>query len=64
MYDVKKEGCFMAKNENRSNIVLVCSVCKHENYVTKKNKKNTPDKMELNKFCNKCRKTTLHKEKK
>ena len=29
----------MAKNETRPNIALVCSECKHENYVTVKNKK-------------------------
>ena len=54
----------MAKNENRANIVLVCSECKHENYVTKKNKKNTPDKLEIIKYCKWCNKETDHKEKK
>ena len=46
----------MAKNENRPNITLVCTECKHENYVTQK--------LELNKFCKFCNKSTLHKEKK
>ena len=41
----------MAKNENRPNIALVCTECKHENYVTVKNKKNTTEKLELNKYC-------------
>ena len=27
-----------------------------------KNKKNTPEKLELNKYCKHCRKTTKHKE--
>ena len=35
----------MAKNENRPNIALVCTECKHENYVTVKNKKNTTEKL-------------------
>ena len=34
----------MAKNENRPNIALACTECKHENYVTVKNKKNTKQK--------------------
>lgn len=54
----------MAKNENRNMITLVCTECKHENYNTPKNKKNDPDKMELNKFCKYCNKSTKHKEKK
>jgi len=45
-------------------ITLRCSVCKSENYSTEKNKRNTPDKLELNKFCKKCRKSTLHQQKK
>ena len=54
----------MAKNDNRSQVTLVCPECKKENYNTPKNKKNTPDKMELNKFCPTCNKVTKHKEKK
>ncbi len=54
----------MAKNENRPNIQLECTECKHINYVTNKNKKNTPDKIELKKFCKWCNKQTVHKEKK
>ena len=32
------------------------------NYNEEKNKKNTPEKLELNKYCKFCRKTTKHKE--
>lgn len=52
------------KNENRVLVSLVCEECKNANYTVSKNKKNTTDRLELNKFCNKCRKTTKHKEKK
>ena len=45
-------------------ITLVCSVCKNENYITKKNKKVHPDRIELNKYCPNCNKSTMHKEKK
>ena len=61
----KKGGKFMAaKNENRVNVGLVCSECKNVNYTTSKNKKNTTEKLELNKFCDTCKKVTVHKERK
>lgn len=31
-------------------------------YVTKKNRRNTPDRVELKKFCPKCRVHQLHRE--
>ena len=52
----------MAKNENRQFFGLKCSVCGHEIRPTEKNKKNTPDKMEIKKYCPKCRKVTAFKE--
>lgn len=52
------------KGEARENITLVCTVCKNENVRTEKNKRNTPERLELNKFCKHCNKTTLHREKK
>lgn len=50
------------KGEHRITIGLVCSVCKNRNYVTTKNKMETPEKLKLNKFCKHCRKVTEHKE--
>jgi large subunit ribosomal protein L33 len=52
----------MAKKEQRILISLNCTVCKSQNYVTKRNKLNTTEKLALNKYCRKCRKHTLHKE--
>jgi len=46
----------------RDIITLACVDCKNRNYTTTKNKKTTPDKLELKKFCSSCRKHTLHKE--
>ena len=46
----------------RVKITLACTECKQRNYDTKKNKKNDPDRLEMNKFCRFCRKHTLHKE--
>ena len=54
----------MAKAGNRERITLQCTVCKNQSYRTQKNKKNTTERLELNKYCPKCRKTTKHKEKK
>ena len=36
----------MAVKDARANIVLACQECKQRNYDTKKNKKNTPDRIE------------------
>jgi large subunit ribosomal protein L33 len=46
----------------RDIITLACVDCKERNYTTTKNKKTTPDKLELKKFCSRCRKHTAHKE--
>lgn len=54
----------MAKKGSRVLIGLVCEVCNKQNYVTEKNKINTTEAMKLKKYCNQCKKTTLHKEKK
>ena len=43
-------------------ITLVCTSCKRKNYVTKKNKRNDPDRIQLKKYCSAERKHTLHKE--
>ena len=43
-------------------ITLQCQVCKERNYSTVKNKKNDPDRLEIKKFCPRCRKHTAHRE--
>lgn len=48
--------------EMRVKITLACTECKQRNYNTKKNKKNTPDRLEMNKYCRFCKKHTLHRE--
>ena len=35
----------------RVKVTLACTECKQRNYATKKNKKNDPDRIEMNKFC-------------
>jgi len=46
----------------RDIITLACSECKSRNYTTMKNKKNDPNRLEMNKYCKVCRKHTLHRE--
>lgn len=46
----------------RVKVTLACTECKQRNYVSKKNKKNDPDRLEMMKHCKFCRKHTLHKE--
>lgn len=46
----------------RDIITLACTVCKRRNYVTNKNKKNDPERIELSKYCQGCRKHTPHRE--
>lgn len=52
----------MAKKDNRMIFALVCSECKSQNYISERNKINTTEKVSLKKYCPKCRKHTLHKE--
>jgi large subunit ribosomal protein L33 len=58
----KTGGAEIMANDVRVKITLACTECKQRNYDTKKNKKNDPDRLELNKYCKFCRKHTLHKE--
>jgi len=43
-------------------ITLECTECKSRNYSTTKNRRNSPEKVNLNKFCSTCRKHSPHKE--
>jgi large subunit ribosomal protein L33 len=48
--------------ENRIIITLACTECKERNYTTTKNKKNDPERLELRKYCRRCRHVTPHRE--
>lgn len=60
--NIVKEVPQMAKAGARVKITLRCNECKQRNYNTTKNKKNTPDRLEMNKYCPFCRKHTVHSE--
>ena len=48
----------------RVNLTLKCTVCGEENYISKKNKRNNPERLEMNKYCPRCKKATAPREKK
>ena len=48
----------------RAQAILKCTECGEENYYTSRNKKVQLERMEINKYCPRDRKHTLHKEKK
>jgi len=47
----------------RTRIMLRCTECNEEDYRSSRNKKNVPDRLELKKYCPRCNKNTLHREK-
>ena len=53
---------------NRVQVILECTEQKASGvpgisrYITTKNKKNTPDRLEMKKYCPRCRKYTVHNE--
>ena len=55
---------------NRVQVILECTEHKASGmpgtsrYITTKNRKNTTERLELNKYCSRCNKSTKHKEKK
>ena len=49
-------------SDKRVKVTLACAECKQRNYNTMKNKKNDPDRLEMNKYCRFCKKHTAHKE--
>ena len=54
----------MASKDDRISLTLKCTECGEENYLTSKNKKKHADRLELKKYCPRCKKVTLHREKK
>jgi len=53
----------MAKKAEARNIIhLSCTDCRERNYTTSKNRKNDSQRLELKKYCPRCRVHTLHRE--
>ncbi|HEX6969319.1 MAG TPA: 50S ribosomal protein L33 [Micromonosporaceae bacterium] len=53
----------MAKaTDVRPKITLACVECTDRTYITRKNRRNDPDRLELKKFCPRDNRHTLHRE--
>ena len=52
----------MAKKDKRLVVTLACTECKERNYTTEKNRRNDQARMEIKKYCPRCRTHTLHRE--
>ena len=51
----------MAKGD-REHVALACVPCRDRNYHTTKNRRNDPDRLELRKYCPRCRSHELHRQ--
>jgi large subunit ribosomal protein L33 len=52
----------MAKKEDRVVVDMACTECRQRTYTTQKNRRSDPDRMELKKYCPRCRVHRVHKE--
>ncbi len=52
----------MPKKDVRIVITLACSDCKERNYATTQNRRNDPGRLELKKYCPRCRQHKVHRE--
>ena len=58
----RERHSIVAATDVRPKITLACTECKHRNYITKKNRRNDPDRLELKKYCPNCRCHRAHRE--
>ncbi len=52
----------MAKKDIRMVVTLECTECRERNYTTEKSRRNDPQRIEMKKYCPRCRVHTLHRE--
>ena len=52
----------MARGDVRIAVTMACEDCKRRNYQTNKSRRNSPDRVELRKYCRWCGHHTAHKE--
>ncbi|MCL2679652.1 MAG: 50S ribosomal protein L33 [Dehalococcoidia bacterium] len=50
------------KAEARIIATLACTDCQERNYTSSKNRRNDTQRLELKKYCPKCRKSAVHRE--
>ena len=49
------------RGEARQLITLQCAECRERNYNTEKNRRNDTGRLELNKYCGRCRVVRVHR---
>src|SRR5699024_7093492 len=52
----------VAATDVRPKITLHCQACRRRNYITRKNRRNPPDRLTIKKFCPNCRTHREHRE--
>jgi large subunit ribosomal protein L33 len=58
-HDAREAPVAAKSTDIRPKITMACTECKERNYITKKNRRNDPDRLELKKCC---RTHTVHRE--
>ena len=64
-YDTKRNDyyyLFRGGRNMRVKVVLQCTETGDRNYITTKNKRNNPERLELKKYCPRLKRHTLHRE--
>ncbi len=52
----------MPKSLNRPKVTMACVECRERNYITTKHRVTQRERIELRKYCPRCRKHELHRE--
>lgn len=52
----------MAKSDTRPYVTLACVECKDRNYTTTKNRSTQRERLELRKYCRRCKSHQQHRE--
>jgi len=50
------------RKDVRPVVTLQCSECKERTYTTEKNRRNDPNRLEMKKYCPRCRTHRVHRE--
>jgi large subunit ribosomal protein L33 len=50
------------RGEARILVTMQCSDCRERNYLTSKNRRNDPQRLEQRKYCSRCRTHRAHRE--
>jgi large subunit ribosomal protein L33 len=52
----------MASKGDRQIVTFACTECRERTYTSTKNRRNDPDRLELKKFCPRCRARQVYRE--